>query len=400
MKGKRLAVLFSGAVICLFIGLIYAWSIFVAPLETELGWTRAQTSATFTVSMISFCIAGMVSGALIQRCAPRRIVLTAAALFLAGFSASSRIGTVLGLYVSYGVLCGAGVGLAYNAVLSCVSKWFPEKTGVVSGVLLMCFGFGGMALGSLASSLIALLGWRTTFLVFAVLFAAILAGFSLMIRPPREDELDSAVHVSQKKSARQEVSGVEMTAGQMLRRVSFWLYFLWAVVLSAAGLAVIGNASMCAREIGASTRAAAAITGMLSICNGIGRILVGLIFDRFGRKISATYANALLVAAMLLITLSALIHSVGAFVVGGVILGLGYGSVPPLNAAFVNQYYGAKHYALNFSLMNLNLIPASLLGPLAAGVIQTATGSYLMMYIALAAACAVVYLTQLLIKRP
>lgn len=393
-----MAVLLSGAVICLFIGLIYAWSIFVAPLEADFGWTRAQTSATFTVSMISFCIAGMVSGALIKRCAPRRIVLAAACLFLAGFSASSRIETVLGLYISYGVLCGAGVGLAYNAVLSCVSKWFPEKTGVVSGVLLMCFGFGGMVLGSLASGLIVLMGWRTTFLVFAVLFAVILAGLSILIRFPRENE--RPVCAVREISAGQEDLGVEMTAGQMLRRASFWLYFLWAVVLSAAGLAVIGNASMCAREIGASATAAAAITGMLSVCNGVGRILVGLIFDRFGRKISAAYANALLVAAMLLITLSAVSRSVGVFVAGGVILGLGYGGVPPLNAAFVNQYYGTQNYALNFSLMNLNLIPASILGPLVAGVIQTATGSYLTMYIALASACAVVYLAQFLIRSP
>ena len=101
---------------------------------------------------------------------------------------------------------------------------------------------------------------------------------------------------------------------------------------------------------------------------------------------------------MLGIIIASLMQSVPIFVIAGVVLGLGYGSVPPLNAVFVNQYYGSQNYALNFSIMNLNLIPASVLGPLVAGVIQTATGSYFSMYVALAVSCAVVYLAQILIK--
>ena len=391
--------LLSGAVICLFAGLIYAWSIFVAPLEAEFGWTRAQTSAAFTISMISFCLAGMVSGALIKKRPPRWIVLTAAALFLIGFFSASRMTSLAGLYISYGVLCGAGVGMTYNAVISSVTKWFPAKTGVISGVLLMCFGFGGMVLGSLASALIDRLGWRTTFLVLAVLFAAILALLSAGIRFPREGEIAPA-SASRSRGGAGEIPGEEMETRRMIRRPSFWLYFCWSTVLSAAGLAVMGNASMCAREVGATAAAAAAITGMLSICSGVGRVSIGLIFDRFGRKISVVLTNGLMALAMLVIVLASGRQSLTIFIVGGVILGLGYGSIPPLNASFVNQYYGTRNYALNFSVMNLALIPASLLGPLAAGEIQTATGSYFAMYVALLIACIAVYAFQMLIRRP
>ena len=403
MKIHRLMRLLSGAIICLFIGLIYAWSIFVAPLEAEFGWTRTQTSATFTVSMTSFCIAGMISGALQKKRTPRLIVAIAAVLFLIGFFLSSRINSVLGLYVSYGILCGGGVGLAYNAVISTVTKWFPDKTGLISGILLMCFGFGGMVLGTVASNMIQRTGWRTTFIVFSVLFALILLAFSMFIRPPREDELTvshAAADPKRKKRSTPGMQGTDMSAGQMIRRPSFWLYFAWAVILSAAGLAVIGNASPCAQEIGASAGTAAMITGMLSVCNGVGRILIGLIFDRFGRKVSAAYANVLIVAALGIIIAASVTGSVAAFIFGGVILGLGYGSVPPLNAAFVNQFYGSRNYAMNFSIVNLNLIPASLLGPLVAGAVQSATGSYFTMYLVLLVACLVIYLAQVMIKRP
>ena len=96
-----------------------------------------------------------------------------------------------------------------------------------------------------------------------------------------------------------ELSALCAAAGQMLRRPAFWLYFLWATALSAAGLAVIGNGSMIAQEIGASASAAAAITGMLSVCSGLGRVAIGLIFDRFGRAASAVCTNVLMVLAML-----------------------------------------------------------------------------------------------------
>ena len=397
MSSKQILTLLSGAIICLLIGLIYAWSIFVAPLEAEFGWTRAQTSATFTVSMISFCIAGMVSGAVIKRHAPRLIVLLAAGLLCVGFVAASRINSVLGLYISYGVFCGAGVGLSYNAVISTVSKWFPTKTGVISGVLLMCFGFGGMVLGTLASALIVAMSWRTTFLVFAVLFAAVLAAFSLGIRAPRSGELAERPTAQQRTA---NAAQTEMTAAQMLRRPSFWLYFLWATVLSAAGLAIIGNSSMIAQEIGASVAAAATITGMLSICSGLGRVAIGIIFDRFGRAVSAACTNVLMILAMAVIVAAAVGSSVPVFVAGGILLGFGYGSIPPQNASFVNQFYGTQNYALNFSIMNLNLIPASILGPLVAGMIQTQTGSYFSMYIILLVACVITAFAQFFIKRP
>ena len=394
---KRYGILLSGSLIYLSIGLIYAWSIFVKPLEAEFGWNRTETSLTFTISMTFFCIGGVISGMLLKKRPGRFIIMLSALLLAAGFLLSSRVETLAGIYISYGVFCGLGVGLAYNANISTVIRWFPDKVGLISGVLLMCFGGGGLILGSVASSLIVSMGFRMTFVILAFTFAVILIIGGFFIRPPGEKDVLPPRKVKAKGS---EDYGLEISTVEMLKRKSFWLYFTWSSVLTGAGLAVIGHASVGAQDVGATVAQAALIVGGISIFNGIGRVVVGLIFDRFGRKISVIWSNGTMVIAFALLTLSIVNTSIPLFVAGGLVMGLAYGSIPPTNAAYVNLFYGTKNYALNFSVMNTAIIPGSILGPLVAGAIKTATGSYLPAFVFILALAAVAYLLQLAIKRP
>jgi OFA family oxalate/formate antiporter-like MFS transporter len=394
---KRIVPLIAGSFIYLSIGLIYAWSIFVKPLEAEFGWNRTETSLTFTISMISFCIGGVISGILLKKKSGRFIIMIAAALLAVGFMLSSRVETLSGIYISYGVFCGLGVGLAYNANISTVIRWFPDKVGLVSGILLMCFGGGGLILGSIASSLIVSMGFRTTFVLLALTFAVILFIGGIFIKPPGENDVLPEKKI---KSNGSESFGTEISTMDMLKRKSFWLYFSWSAVLTGAGLAVIGHAAVAAQDIGATVAQAALIMGIVSIFNGIGRVLVGLIFDRFGRKVSIIWSNSIMVMAFVLLLVAVATLNITFFIAGGVVIGLAYGSIPPTNAAYVNLFYGTKNYALNFSVMNTAIIPGSILGPLLAGAIKTATGSYFIAFAIILGLAAVAYLLQLVIKRP
>lgn len=143
--GKRMLII--GAFLMLFLGLIYAWSLFAAPLEAEFGWSRSQTSVTFSISMITFCLGSIMSGFILKKRPPRNVLLISAVLFLIGFFMTSRITNIWGLYLSYGVLCGLGVGLSYNAILSTVPKWLPGRGGFATGTLLMGMGLGSLILG-------------------------------------------------------------------------------------------------------------------------------------------------------------------------------------------------------------------------------------------------------------
>ena len=114
---KRWPYLVYGFFMMLFLGLIYAWSVFITPLETTFGWVRSQTSLIFTISMSSFCLGGILAGFLIKRAGFRKTMFLSGLFILSGFIGSTRIQSLMGIYLTYGVLCGMGAGLGYNATL-------------------------------------------------------------------------------------------------------------------------------------------------------------------------------------------------------------------------------------------------------------------------------------------
>ena len=133
-----------GVVVLLFAGLVYAWSVLSTPIGAEFtGWTKAQLSLTFTLVMILFCIGSLLCGLLAGKLSAKNAVRLGAVLFLAGFFIASRCQSPLTLYLGFGVLCGLGSGLSYNAVMSTMVRWFPDRPGLISGVLTAAISLGG-----------------------------------------------------------------------------------------------------------------------------------------------------------------------------------------------------------------------------------------------------------------
>lgn len=346
-------------VLLLFLGLIYAWSVFRIPLETEFGWTPSQASLVFSVSMMLFCLGGLISGMLQKRFSIRITVICSAACMLAGFCTASMAKGLFGICCTYGLLCGLGVGLGYNSCLSAAMSWFPDKKGLVSGIALMGFGFGGMVFGTLSANLIGFIGWRKTFLLFGFLFfAVILIGAFILRTAPAEFTAKMAAGNKVKASLR------EMDWKQMMGCRQFWLYFVWAIILSAAGLAVMNEAASFAQcFVGEDLARAATLAGMVSIANGVGRIIFGQLFDRIGYRKTMLGVCAMFICASGALLLANSTMSIPVLAAGFILHGLAYGGVTPTNSAYASYFFGAKNYAFNFSLVNLNLIIASYLGP-------------------------------------
>ena len=389
-KKIRWGYLALGAALLLCLGLIYAWSVFRAPLEAEFDWSKAQTSVTFSVSMTMFCLGGLGSGAVTGKKGPRFTLALCAVCLLVGFAAASRISTLPGIYVTYGGFCGFGVGLGYNTTISTVIRWFPDKQGLVSGITLMGFGFGGMLLGTLGASLITVLGWRTTFLIFAVVFAVIMLAGAMLLRTAEDAFVEAAATGGRERAAVEEISW-----RVMLHRRNFWLCFVWAVTLSAAGLAMINEATPYAAPfVGGDLTRAAALAGIVSIANGAGRVISGHLFDMAGCRTAMLAVSAVYIAASAALTTSLKTGSVPILAAAFLLVGLAYGGVPPINSAFVAHFFGRRHYALNFSIINLNLIAASYLGPLCGG------GSYPGIFAAILAFAIAGAVLTLLVRQP
>lgn len=372
---KRWHVAAAGFTALLLAGMVYAWSILSAPIAQEFPhWSKAQLSMTFTVVMIFFCLGSVAAGFLSARVSARTLVWIAAALFLTGFLSAARIRTPAALWLSFGAVCGTASGLTYNAVLGTIGRWYPDRPGLISGILLMGFGFSSFLIGKLYQAFTPVVsgGWRRSFLVLGAVTAAVLALCAPALKRPGTGFVPPAGGKTRRRAA-----AAEVATGQMLRRADFWLFYLWAAALSAAGLALVSQAGGIAREIGAAVPPAAIATtvGLISIFNGLGRVLSGGLFDRLGRRAVMLLDCGCFLLAGLLLTAALRAGSYALMTAGFVVGGIAYGGVSPTNSAFTGAYYGPRHYPLNFSVVNSNLMIASF-GSTVAGALYDRSGTY------------------------
>lgn len=374
MNNKRWLYLGMATISTLFLGLIYAWSLFRAPFsEVFKTWTVAQMSMTFTISMIMFCLGGLIGGQLGKKFGVKVRILIAAVLLLVGFFMVSTLnpadasGSLMKLYIFYGIFGGGGVGIGYNAVITTITKWFPDKVGLASGIMLMGFGLGGLALGSVVTKFIAGIGIFSTFKLLAIAIFVVLLVAAIIIKAPEAPTAGAS------KTAAADDNTHHYTSAEMMKTSRFWIFFLWAIALNSAGLMVINSAANISVAYGGS-----AVLGMIvSLFNGAGRIVAGNNFDRFGRKTSSIVNNIFMIIAGALLIAGGVSHSLILVVIGLIFVGLSYGGTPTITSAYVNKAFGAKYFATNFSIANFSLIPAAIIGPIiSAKLLEAAGGKY------------------------
>lgn len=363
---SRTTALIAGTAMLLINGVIYAWSIYSTPFGAGFGWSSAQLGACFTVMLASFCLGGVFGGAVANRRGVRVSIPIGGILGCIGFVLCMFLQAHLIwlLFVSFAI-SGIGVGFVYNGVISAVVPRFPDKKGLASGVLLMGFGASSLVLGGLASRLIASpgFGWHLTYILTgALLLAAAFIGLPFVL-PPRVDRDTHAAAPAR-----------GLTPRQMLRTKRFWLLFGSAVIGTGFGSGLIAHASYIFVEGGASESVAALAVGLVSVMNGLGRIVFGMLNDRCGFRISLL-ADAVLYIAAGLIAALVLGSSAAVLVVVMMLIGACYGAVPTISASLAEEFFGPAHYGRNLGIVNLSILVGSFAST-AAGAIQTSTGSY------------------------
>lgn len=395
-----------GMAVLLLAGLVYAWSVMSSPIAQYFSdWTKAQLSLTFTICMGFFCVGGFVGGLLAGKINVKLNVWASAVIFFVGFFIASRSNSTTMLYFGYGVLCGFASGLVYNAVMSTILGWFPDKQGLVSGVLLMGFGFSSFFVGKIYQAVTpagpGVDAWRNTFFMFGIILLVVLGicGF-FFVKVTPEDLAALKIDTGNGGKAKK-ADGVEATPAEMMRHPSFWLYFAWAILLSAAGLALISQASGVATEVGPDVDPGtiATVVGLISICNGFGRLVFGGLYDRVGRMVTMTLINLSFIISVSIIILALTQKSFTLIVVGFICTGFSYGGVNPMNSAVIRSFYGSKNYPVNFSIINMNLLVSSF-GSTIAGMLYDRSGSFVSTFVAMIAAAVVALVCNILIRAP
>lgn len=395
---RRWLYLILGVASMLFAGMIYAWSILKAPFTAW--WDASQLALNFTITMTCFCLGGFLGAKLSKRFGVRNTILIAGALSFAGFLRTSNLtgNSVLLLYLSYGVLAGLGIGIAYNAVISTVSAWFPDKKGLCSGCLMMGFGASSLVIGNFASSMMDQLGWQSAFLIVGIALGAVLVITALILKKPDADTVFPAPKAKKAVSI-ETFEAQDYATGEMLKRVSFWMAFVGIGLLAAVGSSVISFARDLALSVGAQAALATTLVGVLSVCNGLGRILTGALFDAKGRRFTMLAANVLTIAAAGVTLVAVVMQSLPLCIAGLCLVGMSYGSCPTVSSAFVSTFYGTKHFPTNFSIMNFNLIGSSLMAT-ACGSLLTSSGGYSAPFALLLGLSVGALVLNLLIRKP
>lgn len=382
---KRWLYLGTATLTLLFLGLIYAWSIFRTPLsEIFPDWSISQMSLTFTISMIFFCLGGFAGGLMSKKFSVRMRFLISAVMLFIGFFVVSTVktdnpaGSLTMLYIFYGVFGGGGVGLAYNTVIGTLNKWFPDKVGLASGIMLMGFGLGGLVLGSVVNSMIGAMGILPVFKILGIVIAVICVLAAFIIKAPSAEDNAALTELAaaQLKTATASAAAApakDYTAGEMLRTARFWFFTIWAILLNSAGLLVINSAANISVAFGGT-----AVLGMIvSLFNGAGRIVAGNNFDKFGRKMATIVNNSFMLLAGLFLTLGGMSSRYIFILIGLIFVGLAYGGCPTITSAYINKAFGPANFPTNFSIANFSLIPAATIGPMiSSALLESAGGSY------------------------
>lgn len=375
---RRRIYLVVGVAAMLFSGVLYAWSILKMPFKDIFGWSDSALALNFTLTMCFFCLGAFFGSLICKRTSPRFALILAGVLVGIGFGLTGFLtadGLAL-LYVTYAVLAGSGIGISYNVIVSTVTAWFPDKKGFCSGCLMMGFGFSTLLLGNLIDALFAssAFGWNGTFLLLGILLAVILVISGLILRRPTADTVFPAAKAG--KNVRKEDFEVrDFTTAEMLRSFTYWRAFVCMAFVTAVGNSVISFARDLVLSVDAAPALATTLVGVLAVCNGLGRILTGAIYDALGRRVTMLAANGIAIVAAGITLTAVWLHSLPICIIGLCLTGLSYGACPTVTSAFTSSFYGTKYFPVNYSITNFNLIAAAFIAA-GSNSLLVSTGSY------------------------
>lgn len=318
---------------------LYAWSIFGTEIQNERGWGENEILLTYSLAQFVFAFSTIFSGRLVDRKGPRPALLIGGLLYGGGLMLSSLATTPSMLYLTYGVLTGAGVGFVYVCPLSTLIKWFPEKKGMITGLSVSVFGGGSIIFKEVINNLLKSYDVSGAFLGLGILSLMLITIGAILTNNPRGID---------KKAS--EKSPDDYTSGEMIKTHKFkkiWLMYWFAVI---PGLIILGAAKNIGIEIaGLEGVAAAGIITVLAISNAVSRLISGALSDKFGILKLLKILFVITIASLL--TLSFLGDIKPVFYLGIVGIALGYGGFLALFPTYTNQEFGSFRYGSNYGVI-------------------------------------------------
>jgi MFS family permease len=370
-KGRWVFILL-GFIINICLGSVYAYSVFRGPVQKILNMSATEAGLPFMVFLALFATMVFFGGLILAKLGPKMLgwlggIVVGIGWILASFSTSGIM-----LTITYGLIGGAGVGLAYGAPLAVAGRWFPDKRGLAMGLTLAGFGGSPFVSANVAAALIKSVGAMQTFLYMGVAFLVIVVVCFIPFRFPKDGWLPEGW----KPPAAAASSAIDLDMAGMSKTSTFYGLFLCYTIGCLAGLMAIGISASVAQEIiKIDPVTAATLVGVFAIFNGVGRPIFGVLTDKLSPKMAAIISFVIILVCSLGM-LAAGPGSVMLYTICFIGFWLCLGGWLAIAPTATTIFFGVKNYAKNYGLIYFAYGIGAILGGIIAGQAKDTFGSF------------------------
>ena len=367
---------------------LYSFGVFFKPMSAEFGWTRAMTAGAYSLRSIEGGIASPVVGWAVDKYGSRGVILLGAIISGASFALMPLVDSLLGFYLVYGILLSTGMSaMLYLPAWTVIAKWFKRRLSLAMAVLAVGAGVGGLICAPASAYLIERFGWRSAFVILGVVIWVVAIPLTLVVRnspaemglardgdplPAARPEEDGSPPDAKREDPGSPAPG-EYTLTQALKSSVFWLLALAFFFFGMAHSTVTVHTVPALTDAGFSETTAAFSFGLLTLVSVIGRLAFGFLGDHLSKRYLFMVAYALTGLGLLVLMNARTMPMVYLFIF---LFGVGFGGTVPLMPAIRAEYFGTTALGKIQGFMNPVLMFASALGPIFAGLVFDATGTY------------------------
>lgn len=354
------------------------FGVFLKPILTDFGWSRARISGAFTLAMFMMGFASLLAGRMTDRIGPRVVVTGCGVSLGIGYLLCSTIQTAWQFYIFYGLMTGAGMAVT-APLMSLVSRWFVKRRALIASITIAGPAFGNMAMPLMFSVIIQSAGWRNSFVIMAgIVLIGTFAAVRFVRRDPGEmglvpyglDEADTDRTIYQTEG---------LSLSEAVRTKQFWLLSFISFCDLFLFNVVTVHIVIHAMDLGIPATEAASV---ISVASGVcifGRVIIGTLGDRYGCK--PTFMGCIIMAQVGFVLLI-VAKSLWMLYLFAAIFGFGLWSSGGLLPPLIAELFGLKSHGAIYGSIFISSASGGAIGPVFVGYLFDVTGGYVPAFVA------------------
>ena len=359
-------------------GIRFSFGVFFQSLEEEFSWTRALTSGVFSTYMLSSCVFALFGGWAVDRYGAKKLAIVMGCFAGLGLLLTSRANSPLHLFLSYSLLLGIGTGATFTITAATTSRWFAERRALAFAITGSGVSLATILMAPIASYLIVGYGWRTSYVVMALIALGIMIPSSLLLkRTP--DETAALAKDKEPAAANPDSTGVQgnkpggFSLSQAIKTRNFYLLTLIWFLYSFCLFMVMTHTVRHAIDLSIAPMPAALILTIMGGANILSRVPLGIAADYFGKKRISVIFSLFAAGAMLWLIESTNLWMLYLF---AIVFGIANAGLGIATTALVGDLFGVRHIGVIFAALEIPWTAGAAVGPALAGYIFDASGSY------------------------